>query len=119
MREHSLYEVLEIIGGPRGEMKTPGEIAAMVKPWLTNLCDPLPCPDTAPSMLRFLCDAPAWNRFDYNDAVMLRLSGAHYLLRAAESLAEFEDLESCLFLIGRGKEMLREILNSLPTRKAE
>lgn len=119
MGEHSLYEMLEIIGGPRGEMKTPSEMAAMLKPWLLNLCEPTPCPDNAPLMLRFIADAPCWNRFAYSDPVMRQLSAAHYVLRAAESLTadswtELEDLNASLFLISQGKEILRDIQNSLP-----
>jgi hypothetical protein len=95
-------------------MKTPGEIADMLKPWLGNLCEPMPYADTAPLMLRMIADGPAWNRFDYRDPVMRQLSGAHYLLRAADSLNELEDLEPCLLLIGHGKEILREILQDSP-----
>ena len=119
MLKHSLYEILEIVAGPRGDMKTPREIADMLKPWLSNLCDPMPYPDSAPLMVRFIADAACWNRFTYSNPIMRQLSGAHYLLRAAESLTEIEDVDPCLFLIGRGREILREILNSIPARNAE
>jgi hypothetical protein len=84
-----------------------------VKPWLGNLADPLPCPDNAPLMLRFIADAPCWNRFDYRNPAMLYAAVAHYLLRAASHLAELEELEASLFLIDRGKEALRSALNLL------
>jgi hypothetical protein len=78
----------------------------MLKPWLCNPDDRTSYPDNAPLMLRQLADAPGWNRFGYSDPLMRWVSGAHYLLKAAEHLSGLEDLEPCLLLIGRGKEIL-------------
>ena len=117
MRDRSLYEVLADIC-PRADTKTPGELAAMLKPWLCNLDERTSYPDSAPLMLRMLADAPGWNRFNYNDPLMRWVSGAHYLLKAAEHLNELEDVEPCLSLIGRAKEILEGAYRQLQIDKS-
>src|SRR5712675_3457288 len=78
MRERSLYEALEdICTDLRADTKAPGELAAMLKPWLTNLDERSSYPDNAPLMLRQIADAPGWNRFGYSDPLMRWISGAH------------------------------------------
>ena len=107
MMERSLYEVLEdVCADSLAGGNAPGELATLLDPWLTNPSQPTPVSDAAPLMLRMLADAPGWNRFAYSDPLMRQVSCAHYLLRAADNLNGLEDLEACLFLIGRGKEML-------------
>jgi len=119
MRERSLYEALEdICTDLRADTKAPGELAAMLKPWLTNLDERSSYPDNAPLMLRQIADAPGWNRFGYSDPLMRWISGAHCMLKAAEHLNELEDLEPCLFLIGRSKEILEGVYRQLQHDKS-
>jgi hypothetical protein len=109
----TLFEALERISSDKyAETKSPGELAALIKPWLGNLTDRTPCADAAPLMLRMIADAPGWNRFDYRDGVFKMLAGAHCVLRAAESLSEETDLESSLNLIRLGRTICQETLQS-------
>jgi hypothetical protein len=84
----TLFEALKRISRDSyAETKTPRELAALIKPWLINPC---------------------------SDPVMQRLSGVHFMLRAAESLTDIEDLEPRLFLISLARKICRTILNHSP-----
>ena|SRR5437016_636744 len=106
----TLYETLERISSDEyAENKTPGELAALIKPWLRNRTDRMVWPDDAPLLLRFIGDAPGWNRFAEAWPSYSQLAAAHYVLRAAESLTDIEDLEASLFLIALGRKICKEV----------
>jgi len=111
----TLFEALELIADDAyAEQRTPGELAALINPWLGYRDDRIAWPDTAPLLLRFIGDAPGWNRFEYRDGAMRLLAAAHFVLRAAHSLAEEEDLIAGLNLIRLGRQICRETLYSSP-----
>jgi hypothetical protein len=111
----TLCETLERISSDKyAETKSPGELAALIKPWLTNRTDRMVWPDDAPLLLRRIGDAPGWNRFDYEGWPTYRqLAAAHFVLRAAQSLTDIQDLEPSLELISLGRRICKETASNL------
>jgi len=116
----TLFEALECVASDKyADSKSPGELAVLLKPWLGNLTDRTPCADSAPLMLRMTADALGWNRFNYEGwPTYQQLAAAHYILRAAESLTDVQDLESSLFLIGLSRKICKEIATRLSNSPA-